>query len=105
MSISHLIGFYFKCEKNEKVDPYEVFPDESFCRIYDENGSSDINDSHIYICNRHSTGCISVDRYCDSGLTSLPTQELPEEFKVAKAILEHHYSNVEICYGVVSYAH
>jgi hypothetical protein len=99
MSISHLIGFYFKCEKNEKVDPYEVFPDESFCRIYDENGSSDINDSHIYVCNRYTTGHISLSD--ESGLESLPTQELPEEFKVAKAILEHHYSNVEICYGVV----
>lgn len=105
MSVNHYVGFYFKCPKTYDVDQEILFPDESMFRVYDEGGSEDINNNHIYIPNKECPGCYSLDRYSETGILDFDCHrnDVPEMISKAEGILRSAYDTVEMEYGVVSY--
>jgi len=103
-SLYHYVGYYFKCEKSEMTNPYLIFPAGDFRRAYDENGSDDINENHIFICNTSAIGghlLLSDDGI--SGFRNLPDRMFPKEFQAALAKLQTLYPKVDIYFGVVSH--
>lgn len=103
LDIHHYVGYYFKCEKGD-VNPYLLFPEEEFCRAYDENGNDDINDGYIFICNTSRIlGHILLSDDA-TGLRDLPDRMFPKEFQETLTKLKTVYAKVEVCFGVVSYS-
>lgn len=107
MSVNHYVGFYFKCPKMKDIDQEALFPDESMYRVFDEGGSKDINDCHIYIPNQECPSCFSLDKHSDTGLLDFGSidDDIPELIIKADSILRSTYEMVEMRYGVVSYVH
>lgn len=108
MSITHYFGYYFKCEKRDDVDQEELFPDESMWRVYDENGSKQINDFHIYIPNKECKGCFTLDEDSETGLLGFDEDDksdVPEFIHKADTILSSRYKEIEMRYGIVSFCH
>jgi len=102
MYTQHYVGYYFRCEKTE-CNPYDIFPDEEFCRVYDENGNDEINANFIFICNTSAVGGHHLLDERSNGIIDLPTRMFPKEFQNAKRKLESVYLKVEVCFGVISY--
>lgn len=106
MSINHYVGYYFKCEKKD-IEQESLFPDEEMFRVHDEGGSKEINNFHIYIPNRDCANCYHLNKHTDTGLCELVDQwslQIDLILK-AKGVLEAAYSDVVMCYGIVSYVH
>ena len=99
----HYVGYYFKCDKGD-VNPYDLFPEEDFCRAYDENGNDEINDSYIFICNTSRILGHVLLGDDGTGLQDVPDRMFPKEFQEAKKKLESVCPKVEVCFGVVSYS-
>ena len=107
MTVCHYVGYYFKCNKQDNVDQETLFPDESMFRVYDEGGSEQINDFHIYLPNRQCAGCYSLDKHSETGLLGFDgaDENLPDLIIQAEKILCASYESIELRYGVVSYVH
>jgi hypothetical protein len=103
MSVCHYVGYYFKCNKQDNIDQETLFPDESMFRVYDEGGSEQINDFHIYIPNRQCAGCYSLDEHSETGLLRFSSAPSPDLIIQAEKILCASYESIELRYGVVSY--
>lgn len=102
MNITHFVGYYFRCEKKDL--PEELFPDESFFRVFDEGGSKSINDFHVYLPNRECAGCFSLDKWSETGLLGVDDDSpIPDEILQAGKRLESVYEQAELRYGIVSY--
>jgi hypothetical protein len=99
------LGFYFKCPKVEGINPYEIFPDESFFRIFDEGGAKSINNVHIYIPNKECSDCYHFSNYTETGLIDFETDSsLDTVVEKAREVLDHVYSGkVELKYGCIVY--
>jgi len=106
MTTSHYIGFYFKCEKKSDVDQESLFPDDEFYRVYDESGSEEINDFHIYIPNQECEGCFTLSEDSPTGLSSFEAPEcIPDLILHGGEVLRTCYEHVALCCGVVSWVY
>lgn len=98
------LGYYFKCEKKENVDPFSVFTDESFYRVFDEGGNKEINESHIYIPNKKCDDCYHLDEYSNTGIIGFQEDKgLPELIENGGKVLDALYEDAELRYGVLVY--
>lgn len=104
MSVQYYVGYYFKCEKKDTIEPSNLFPEEDFWRVWDENGS-EINSFHIYICNKPCPNCFLLDH--ESSNTGLLDANddlgLPDIVEKAEKILNSHYNEVELRYGIIGF--
>jgi len=103
MSVQYYVGFYFKCEKNDEIDPNTIFPDEDFCRIYDEGGSPEINDFNIFIPNNDCPNCFYLQNDRTGLLDGGENFSIPEQIERAGNILNQYYKEVEMRYGIIAY--
>lgn len=68
MVTQHYFGWFIMTQK--KIDILNYFPNEEWCRVFDEGDCEEINDSNIIIPNRHNVpNCFSFDKYTEHGLT------------------------------------
>ena len=103
MSVQYYVGFYFKCEKNDEIDPHTIFPNENFCLIYDEGGSYEINGFHIFIPNQECPNCFYLDGDRTGLLDGGNNFTIPEQIEQANNLLNQHYKEVEMRYGIIAY--
>lgn len=104
MNKSFYLGYYFRCENREDVNPFDVFPDESFYRVFDEGGSQEINGHHLYIPNRACEECYHLDKWSDTGIISpLAPFGGSELIKRGGERLTEIYGEAPLQYGVVIY--
>lgn len=101
---NHYVGYYYKCVPTKGQTPIIDFADESFFLIYDEGQCREINDFHIYIPNKQCDGCHTLNKYSESGLSSV--DNMSEWIVKAEQTFVDVYGsgNVSFTYGIITYS-
>jgi len=106
INLNVYVGWYIECPKSS-LGVVDLGNWELFINAYDEGGSNNVNNSHIYIPNIHIEGCHHIDNFADGGvvpLTSIPTTPPPDVMDAMKCMKKWYgEGNVILGYGIIKF--